>query len=577
MVKTLRRRWPLLLGGLVLVWVVLAGVALLSANRDVRSGLRAVEEARGRADATAIVEGRLLPDMEVARSRFAAGHDRVDGPLLVPARALPFVGRQLRSVRALSGAATTVADVAIAGMTDAKPVLDEPGGSNAARAESVRRLGELAGRADTRLSRLDLGPRQGLLSPLARARNRLADQVTELRDALSKGAKGGTAVADLLEGPRRYLVFAANNAEMRAGSGMFLSAGELETGAEGLRLGAMRSVTDIPVPVGAVPLTGDLADRWGWLEPNVEWRNLMTSPRFDVAAPLASQMWVAAGGRPVDGVMALDPVALRAFLSATGPVDVEGRRIDEGNVVEELLRGQYVRFPASEDNPERREGLGRIAGAVFEALDKGSWSLSKLASGLARAGGGRHLMMWSADPREQSAWQSLDVDGSLKPDSLLVAVQNRGANKLDRFLSVNAEIIASVDGDETHFTVTLHLENRTPIGEPRYVAGPSAKSGVGEGVYLGVLTVNLPGDATNTRFEGVDTLAVFGRDGPTQVMGFQFELPRGGRTTFVARFALPTNKGRLRVEPSARVPGITWNAGGRSWKDDSPKILTWSR
>ncbi len=576
MVKTLRRRWPLLLAGLALVWLVLAGVALLAANRDIRSGLRAVDNARDGANATAVVEGRLLPEMRVARSRFAAGHDRVDSPLLVPARVLPVVGRQLRSVTALSGAATTVADVAIAGMTDAQPVLDEPGGSNAARAASARRLGELAGRADTRLSRLDLGPREGLLSPLARARNRLSDQVAELRDALGKGAKGGIAVADLLQGPRRYLVFAANNAEMRAGSGMFLSAGELETGPEGLRLSTMRSVTDIAVPVGAVPLTGDLSDRWGWLEPNVEWRNLMTSPRFDVAAPLAAQMWVAAGNRPVDGVMVLDPVAIAGLLGATGPVEVDGRQFDKDNIQQELLHDQYLRFPADEDKPERREGLGKIAAAVFTSLDSGRWSLPALATGMASAAGGRHLLMWAGGATEQAAWQALGVAGTLTPDLLMVSVLNRGGNKLDQFLRTQAEIgLVPVD-DETEVVLTIHVENRVPIGEPSYVAGPHLGSGVGEGVYKGILAVTVPGAAHDGWFEGVDQLAVAGRDGPSQVMGFQFELPRGGQRTFVARFRLPNQSGSLRVEPSARVPATTWRSGSTTWTDGSMKVLSWA-
>jgi hypothetical protein len=576
---TSRRRLPLFLatGLFLLAWAVFAGYALLSANRDVRRGMTAIDRARGRVDASAVVEGRLIPDLRLAGDRFEAAHRRVAGPLLWPLRVVPVAGRQVRSVIALADAATEITTVAIAGMSEAQPVLAEPGASNTTRASSARRLGELAAKAQAELAEVRLGPREGLVAPLARARNRLSEQLAELRAALGKGANGGRAVAGILEGPRRYLLLAANNSEMRAGSGMLLNAGELETGPDGIRLNAMRSVTEVPVPRDAVPLTGELADRWGWLEPNIEWRNLMSSPRFDVAAPLASQMWVAAANRPVDGVMSLDPLALRGFLSATGPVQVDGRSIHEGNVEEELLHAQYLRFPASEDNPERREGLGRIAMAVFEALDKGSWSLPRLASGLARAGGGRHLLMWSADAQEQSAWQSLGVDGSLRPESLLVSVLNRGANKLDRFLGMKAEITASAEGDQTDATVTIHLDNHTPVGEPTYVAGPSTKSGVGEGVYLGVLTVNLPGEATNARFEGVETLAVFGRDGPSQVMGFQFELPRDGRRTFVARFRLPTRNGSLRVEPSARVPGITWESAGRSWNDDSPKILTWTR
>ncbi|HEX2047689.1 MAG TPA: DUF4012 domain-containing protein [Acidimicrobiales bacterium] len=571
-----RRRWLLPIAGLALLWLVLAGFSLLSANREIRKGLEVAEAARDRADASAVVEGRLLPDLRRARSHFGRAHDRVGGPLLAPARLLPFVGRQLSSVNALSRAATTVADVAIEGVTHAHPVLAETGRTNLARATSARRLGELAERADSRLGELRLGPRVGLLAPLARARNRLGDQVAELRDALGKGAKGSAAVADLLEGPRRYLVFAANNAEMRAGSGMLLSAGELETGPQGIRLGEMRSVTDIPVPAGQVPLTGDLAGRWGWLEPNVEWRNLMMSPRFDAAAPLAAQMWVAAGHRPVDGVMVLDPVALAGLLQATGPVEVDGRSFDADNIVEELLHGQYLRFPSAEEKPERREGLGRIAGALFDSLDAGDWSLTGLVSGVADAAGGRHLLLWAANPSEQAAWQALGVDGALTEDSLLVSVLSRGGNKLDPFLRLDADISVSHVEDGTEVLLRLHLRNTVPVGEPQYVAGPHARSGVGEGVYVGIVAVNVPGAAHDGRFEGVDQLAVQGDDGPTRVLGFQVELPRDGHRTVVARFRLPAGAGVMRVEPSARVPATTWRSGPTTWSDTRTKLLTWT-
>jgi hypothetical protein len=356
---------------------------------------------------------------------------------------------------------------------------------------------------------------------------------------------------------------------------MLLSAGELETGPDGLRLSPMRSVTDIDVPSGAVPLEGDLADRWGWLEPNREWRNLMTSPNFDVAAPLAARMWVAAGNRAVDGVMVLDPVALGGLLRGTGPVEVEGRRFDETNIENELLHDQYLRFPSFEDKPERREGLGAIAGAIFSALDDGSWSLPRLASGLSDAAGGRHLLMWAAAAPEQAAWQALGVDGGLKTDSLLVSVLNRGGNKLDPFLQVQSEIAVSVGKDETEVVLTLRLENQVPLGEPPYVAGPHPQSGVGEGVYVGLLTVSLPEAAYDGRFDGVDQLAVDGDDGRTRVLGFQLTLPRGAERTAVARFRMPARSGAFRVEPSARVPAIAWRSGDTTWRDSAAKTLTW--
>jgi hypothetical protein len=184
--------------------------------------------------------------------------------------------------------------------------------------------------------------------------------------------------------------------------------------------------------------------------------------------------------------------------------------------------------------------------------------------------------MWASAAPEQSAWQALGVDGSLAPDSLMLSVLNRGGNKLDRFLKVDAHLsLAAVEG-ETEVTLSVRLENRTPSGEPSYVAGPHPRSGIAEGAYLGIITVNLPEAAHGARFDDVDQLAVQGGDGPTQVLGFQFELPRGGQKTVVAHFRLPPTARQMRIEPSARVPATRWEGGSTGWQDTSEKILRWS-
>src|SRR5207249_1363112 len=120
--------------------------------------------------------------------------------------------------------------------------------------------------------------------------------------------------------PHRYLLLVANNGEMRAGSGMFLVAAPLQTDRGKVTLGPVHQTADIAVDSDEVPLTGDLADRWGWLHPNREWRNLGASPRFDVTAPLAAKMWKAKTGEDVDGVLALDVESLRKVLAVTGPI-----------------------------------------------------------------------------------------------------------------------------------------------------------------------------------------------------------------------------------------------------------------
>lgn len=153
------------------------------------------------------------------------------------------------------------------------------------------------------------------------------------------------------------------------------------------------------------------------------------------------------------------------------------------------------------------------------------------------------------------------VDGSLGPESLLVAVLNRGGNKLDQFLHLSSDPALAGSGSDTVLTVRVRVVNRTPLGEPPYIAGPAPGTEAGEGTYTGILSVNLPGAAVDGHIEGVPDLAVAGVDGPTRVVGTPFQLGRGEERTFVIHFRLPGQRGAIRVEPSARVPPIRWTSG----------------
>jgi hypothetical protein len=565
-----RRRLLWALGALVAggVWAGAGMLMLARAASDIRAGTAAINRARASAELVDLAAGTPVADVRLARASFDRAHRRATSPVLLPVRLVPVIGRQLESVAALSGAASDVGQVILDTMLQGQLLLERTPANHPERVALVQRLSVIAGDASRRLDAVDLGPGIGLFGRLADARDQLSTELGSLQDQVERGSVGAAGVAEMLTGPRRYLVFAANNAEMRAGSGMFLSVGELEIDNLGMRLVNMRSVVDVPVPKGAVPMDGDLADRWGWLAPNVEWRNLMSSPDFAENAELAARMWVAAGNRPVDGVLAIDPVGLQAVLSATGPVHVDGRVIDAGNVVDELLHGQYVRY-ASRPRSDRREELGEIARAAFEALDTSS--VPNLAKAMTAAADGRHFMAWSSKPVQQAGWLALGVDGSLRSDSLLVSILNRGGNKLDQFLQVAADLSFAPKETDTEVTLKITLTNATPLkGEPAYVAGEDPNSGVPQNVYLGILSVNVPGQAYGLRIDDSDTYAVAGADGPTGVVGLQLRVDHQTSRTAIVRFTLPGDHGRVRVEPSARVPAITWTGPGGTWPDGAP-------
>jgi len=338
-----------------------------------------------------------------------------------------------------------------------------------------------------------------------------------------------------------------------------------------------------------VPLTGQFAElghNWGFLNPSQEWRNLGLTPRFDVTGPLAAQMWVAAGNQPVDGVMAVDIVALKALLSATGPISVDGQQVDAGNVSQQLLLQQYIdNAKYGEDQGARREKLGQVAQGALQAFDAGRWDYATLSRELRGAADGRHLMAWSSVPAQEAGWTASRITGTLSDDSLLVALVNRGANKLDQFMHVTSTLtLGAAANGTTQVKVQLDVTNETPTGLPRYVEGPNFGSPVAEGEYGGIAAFSIPKDATDVVVDGTDYIVVDGPDGPTHQIGGWFTLNRGSHRTMTLTFILPEQDKRLAIRPSARIPELDWkrtspDAGATPapWTDGKTVVVHWTQ
>ncbi|HEX2272471.1 MAG TPA: DUF4012 domain-containing protein [Acidimicrobiales bacterium] len=542
---------------------------------DARAGNGAV------ADARPLLAGRglNLPDaaerLDQARRSFASARRRSAGVLAAPVRALPVVGRQVRSFAALAGAAQQLSAIGTTTAEAAGDLLPTRPPAPERRAAQLRELALLASRTEDALRRVEI-PRPGrLLAPLAQRSAALDRQVAQARAALGRAETVAETVAGFLTGPRRYLLLAANNAEMRAGSGMFLSAGTVITADGTLTLSAMVPTGELLLGDDGVALEKDVAEHWSWMRPGREWRNLATTPRFDTVAPMAAEMWARRTGERVDGVLALDVAALRAVLAATGPVTVGDQVVTAETVVHHLLEGQYAGLDFSPDQQAaRREQLGQISGAALRAVQDGSYDVARLAAELASAGRGRHVLAWSADPQEQAGWEAAGISGAMEPNSLAVSVLNRGGNKLDRHLSVEGQLAFLVTPDATEVVLRTRLHNQAPDGLSVYAAGPHPDSGARAGDYLGILVVNVPGEATDVVVDGARLLAS-GADGPTRMVATRVLLPRGEAQTFTVRFRLPSTQGSVLVAPSARVPGIVWRDGTTEWRDDAARLVTW--
>jgi hypothetical protein len=557
------------------LWALFCAAQLALAYGDAGRGVREATAARRMVEAEGLDASDAGVRMDQARRSFQLAHRRSSSPALAPLRLVPVLGRQLRSFADLTGAAADVARVATVTAEAVSRIPRDGAPTGADRVAMLRALADRAVSADLALGQVRLGARHGLLEPLRRHRAVLHDELASTRAVLRTAAEGLSGAATVLEGPRRYLLLAANNAEMRAGSGMFLSIGTIEAAGGSIKVGPLRPSGDLALAGPGVTVGGDLGAHWGWLQPGREWRNLATTPRFDVTAPLAAEMWESLTGEQVDGVLALDVPLLAAILGGTGPVAVGDGVVSETTVVNHLLHDQYDGLDLQDAQAPRRERLGAIAAAVVGAVEEGNYSPARLAAGLARASRGRHLLAWSSNPGDQRTWEKTGVDGSLRPASLAVGLLNRGGNKLDPFLDVEASLELDPASDGTEVTLGVKAANRVPPGRSPYVAGPHPGTGLDEGDYLGILTVNLPEAATDIALGGAPVPITSGADGPTRVVAAPLLLPRGQETTLTVQFRLPASAGSFEVVPSARVPPMRWRAGNNRWDDDAPKVVSW--
>jgi hypothetical protein len=565
---------------LVVIWAVAAVIDVVVAADHIHHGEAAVQSARQGLSADAILSGAPVGSLRAAQSSFSTAHGLLSSPLLWPVDILPVAGRQLRSVQDLSGAAEQVAHTGIAAVGQSQTLLRLPHSAGPQRVAVLQQLAALAASTHRSLAGVDLGPVQGLVGPLQHVRNTFAGDLTQIQTTLARTSDAASSAATILQGPSTYLLLAGNNAEMRSGSGAFLEAGIVTTGDGELHLSGMVPTTSLTLTPGAVPVSGDLAARWGWLLPGVDWRNLGLTPQFDVNGPLAASMWKAKTGQTVDGVLVVDVQGLQELLQVTGPVTTSTGQVVSASTVDQLLlHDQYVGETYTSDSSNRVDELSTLATAVLHALENQPLKLHAMADALSAAAEGRHVLLWSSAPPTQAAWSGAGVAGQLQPSSVMADIINRGGNKLDQYLTENVSLRLTPRGHQTDGSLTMTFSNHTPPGQSPFIAGPYPGLGTSYGEYVGVATVNLPGYARDISSPSAHSVVASGPEGPTDVEGATIDILEGATQHITFNFVLPEEHGSMTVVPSARIPAATWHVvdatGSTTFDDAVAHTISW--
>jgi hypothetical protein len=251
----------------------------------------------------------------------------------------------------------------------------------------------------------------------------------------------------------------------------------------------------------------DFVSRWGRYQPLATWRNLTMSPDFPSIGQVMTELYPQSGGRPVDGVIAVDPVALAALLEFTGPVEVPGvpEPLTAESATEFMLFEQYVQLP----NSERIDVLEILARTVFDRLTRGELPApDAVADVLGPAVRGGHLQLYSSHPEQERLFTAIGADGALPAvdgDFLAVVNSNATGNKIDRFLSRDVDYRATWDpaSGEVDATLSVTLVNDAPsVGLPRYIIGNA----------LGEEGWDLPPGTNRTHLSLYSPLALEGAD-----------------------------------------------------------------
>lgn len=490
----------------------------------------------------------------------AAAHELTSDPVWAAAEQVPWIGPQLGAVATVAAALDQVASESLRPLTEVAAAFSVDDLRPIDGRIDLAAFTSIAGAADSGASGLsaassavDQIEREALLGPVRDAVDEVSALLAGTADGADALARATTLLPAMLgaDGPRDYLIVFQNNAEWRSLGGIVGAMAVVHTDDGAMTMTAQGSSSDFPRYTSPV-LEMDPEMQAVFKTHPARWiQNVTQSPDFSVTGPLAREMWLREMGQEVDGVIAMDPVALSYLLKATGPVKLPtGDELTADNAVQLLLNDVYMRYerPAEQD-----AFFAAAAAAVFGALSAGDSDPTELVAALGRAGDERRLLLWSAIDEDQAVLEGTTLTGPLPitDDEQLgfgVYLNDSTGSKMDYYVSPKTTLAwdkcaVNEDGRASGtLTLTVTLTNTAPADAatslPDYITG-GGNFGVAPGRAKTIGYVYLPEgaelrDATRTDDQGFGGGFHAGR----QVMTFTTDLAPGESVT--ARFTVAT-------------------------------------
>lgn len=492
------------------------------------------------------------------------------GPLWSAAAALPWLGRTSGAVRTGARVADRITQSVLPPLFTAAATFDgqELGASGGLDLARIREVTPILKRAQRRVAavRRTTGTVQGpLLWPVSGQVRGLRAQIAQLETAIDGGVVAARLLPTMLGSgtARTYLLAVQNPAESR-GTGGLLGAYGVMTAADGLvslrKIGPnsdLRSSGPVPADLGA-------SYRAYYGNDPALWVNANLSPHFPYAARIWLGLWQRQFHERLDGVIALDPIALGDLVDATGPIRLaDGTRLTGRTTADFIMRDAYRRYPSFAESQQRDQLLTDVGRGLVDNL-LGADPRNLVGAVITSIADGR-IQVFS-DHRDEQVQLARTPIGGTAPRSgaprLEVVVNNGAANKLDYYLdrTVRWELGPCTGRSRrSRVTVTLHSDAPT-TGLPEYVLGNRDLPADGRPIPLGTNRLLVSVFSTRgSRVVGAELdgsrLAVrSGRERGLTITGFTVELASGQRRTAILDLVEPGRSGppRLLEQPLVR-------------------------
>jgi len=475
--------------------------------------------------------------LQAGSDSFGSADSLLNGPLALPARAVPLLGIQAKATgemaasghQLLTAASATAATVRYDDLRPTQGQIDLAAVYNSV--EPLQASLDALEQADVALG--DVAD-PWLVPPIADPLDDLREEITTtLPEArLAVGAVDAAPLILGANGPRRYVVLLGQPAESRFGGGFIGTWAELTATQGEVDLVDSGTIEELRNAPGAFERTLEeprqYLERYGRYFPAFNLQKIAASPHFPHVRQAIVDLYPQTGREPISGAIYLDPKGVAALLELSGPVDVEGlaEPLTAENAAEFLTSEIYVQFP---DTAERDALLQRAIDALFDALTSRDLPGPRAsAEVLAEATAAGNLSFSVTDERPEEFLRTAGINGELSPvprggDFIGLRSANAAPNKIDTYLQRALDYDVSVDpatGD-LQATATVTLTNTAPA------SGLPDNVGTNRGIVRGEADALPPGTAIEyVSLYSPHTLRAASRDGRPTAIEQQTELQR---------------------------------------------------